>query len=248
MMDADGAFVGQVCHIEAAEEGGERFNALMSNEDRRAVSNLMLMCYAHHVKTNDVAAFPVEKLREMKADHERRFSNPDRAMLATLTDWTNADTPKLPLTLAGLNDTLQWRLTSDDLLEPLAEVIEYTERFKKVPIETRMFLRAVIERAWKMRDEPVVVDKGWGVKISLDDIQDALRLGDDALSRSIKALANYRLGDLDQIDGEFGDQHAIRIADIGQGVSWMAVAEYCEAKALSLGVLTDDLDFSRLDG
>ena len=56
MMNGDGVFIGQVCHIEAAEEAGERFNLAMSNEDRRAFSNLMLMCYEHHQITNDVTA------------------------------------------------------------------------------------------------------------------------------------------------------------------------------------------------
>ena len=31
MMNAEGVFVGQVCHIEAAEVGGERFNPSMTN-------------------------------------------------------------------------------------------------------------------------------------------------------------------------------------------------------------------------
>ena len=50
MMNAGGVFIGQVCHIEAAEEGGERFRGSMTNEQRRAVSNLMLMCYANIIK------------------------------------------------------------------------------------------------------------------------------------------------------------------------------------------------------
>ena len=74
MMDIQGDFIGQLCHIEAAEEGGERFNASMTNEERRAVANLMLMCYPHHVKTNDVTEYTVEVLQKFKSDHERRFS------------------------------------------------------------------------------------------------------------------------------------------------------------------------------
>jgi hypothetical protein len=44
MMDQDGVFVVQICHIEAAETGGERFHASMSNESRRSIKNLMLIC------------------------------------------------------------------------------------------------------------------------------------------------------------------------------------------------------------
>src|ERR1035437_1886650 len=73
MMNEQGVFVGQVCHIEGAEEGGERFNPRMSNEERRAAANLMLMCYEHHTVTNDFETYAVEVLRRYKSDHETRF-------------------------------------------------------------------------------------------------------------------------------------------------------------------------------
>jgi len=53
----------------------------------------MLMCYEHHKVTNDVKKFTVPRLRKMKRDHERRFADPDRAILAQLKDWTLADEP-----------------------------------------------------------------------------------------------------------------------------------------------------------
>src|SRR5262245_61632545 len=58
MMNEDGDFVGQICHIAAAETGGERFNPKMTNEARRSIENLMLMCYEHHVVTNSFRKVP----------------------------------------------------------------------------------------------------------------------------------------------------------------------------------------------
>jgi hypothetical protein len=84
MIDADGNFIGQICHIEAAEKGGERFNASMTNEDRTAFDNLMLMCYKHHIVTNEVLRYTVPKLEKMKADHEATFSDPAGAMAKVL--------------------------------------------------------------------------------------------------------------------------------------------------------------------
>ena len=248
MMDADGLFVGQVCHIEAAEPGGERFNASMTNEERRAVSNLLLMCYPHHIKTNDLNAFPVRKLRDMKADHERRFSHPDRAMLLQLQDWTDTDIPKEPTSLRRFNVVVGWRLTDVELEEPLAELTAHITKFRTVPIETRRFLGAVVARAHKMRDQPVVNRRGFGVKIALDDILSALRLSDEAAGRSVTALSNYGLGDFHEVENEgFGPQYAIRIRDIGESWGWMEIAAYCESEAIDLAALIDDLDFSRLD-
>ena len=66
-------FIGQICHIEAAELGGERFNATQSDEQRRSYGNLFLLCYPHHVETNDVELYRTELLQQMKAEHEALF-------------------------------------------------------------------------------------------------------------------------------------------------------------------------------
>tara|TARA_A200000113_G_scaffold206009_1_gene202685 strand:- start:716 stop:1552 length:837 start_codon:yes stop_codon:yes gene_type:complete len=63
-------FIAQVCHIEAASEGGERFNPDKTDEENRHYNNLLLMCYAHHVETNDVITYNVEALMEIKKTHE----------------------------------------------------------------------------------------------------------------------------------------------------------------------------------
>ena len=39
LIDRHGNFVAEVCHTEAAEPGGQRFNTGMSNEDRRHRDN-----------------------------------------------------------------------------------------------------------------------------------------------------------------------------------------------------------------
>lgn len=49
LVDEKGNFVGEVCHIEAAMPGGERFNPNMTNKERRSYDNLLLMCHHHYV-------------------------------------------------------------------------------------------------------------------------------------------------------------------------------------------------------
>jgi len=68
-----GTYVGELCHICAALEGGERFDPTQTNEERRQFENLLLMCHDHHIVTNDVAMFPVERMHQIKADHELKF-------------------------------------------------------------------------------------------------------------------------------------------------------------------------------
>lgn len=63
-------FIGQLCHIEAAMPGGPRYNEGQTDEERRAYENLLLLCYPHHIETNDDDEYPVEKLQDIKQRHE----------------------------------------------------------------------------------------------------------------------------------------------------------------------------------
>ena len=65
-----------ICHIEAAEEGGERYNPNSNDEERRSFKNLILLCPNHHKVTDDVQTYTVEVLREMKEVHEAKMLNP----------------------------------------------------------------------------------------------------------------------------------------------------------------------------
>lgn len=70
LLNADGTYIAELCHIEAAEPGGQRYNPTQSDEERRSPANLLFLCHEHHKQTNDVTLFPAERLREMKRAHE----------------------------------------------------------------------------------------------------------------------------------------------------------------------------------
>ena len=65
-----------ICHIEAAEEGGQRYNPNSNDEERRDFENLILLCPNHHKLTDDVQTYTVDVLREMKKTHEDKMRNP----------------------------------------------------------------------------------------------------------------------------------------------------------------------------
>jgi hypothetical protein len=79
----DGTYVGELCHICAAEEGGERFDPRQTNEERRGFDNLLLMCHDHHVFTNDTSEYPKERMLEIKSNHEQRFARGLASMMET---------------------------------------------------------------------------------------------------------------------------------------------------------------------
>lgn len=67
--------VSKICHIEAASSEGPRFNAAMTDDDRRHYSNLILLCDECHSiidnKENE-ERYPVELLKEWKSAHEAK--------------------------------------------------------------------------------------------------------------------------------------------------------------------------------
>lgn len=249
MMDAEGTFIGQVCHIEAAEEDGERFNAVMTNEARRQAANLMLMCYPHHQKTNDVATYTVAKLRKIKSDHEKRFSHPDRAILEKLTDWTEADEPSHAANLIRLDATLGWGNSPSELAEAAVELQAYVERLRNVPIDLRRFAGAVAKRSIKMEHSGAVRTGLGGVSILVSDLKGAFRLGERAIGDRANQLNAYGIGHIDMIDTDLGPKPAVRIRGLKSGWPlWMDLVRFCELESEPLEAFTDDLDFGRLDG
>lgn len=72
LVNAKNQFVGQVCHIEAASPGGARYNTRQTDEQRRDYQNLILLCYAHHIETNEETEYPVGVLKDFKHKHESK--------------------------------------------------------------------------------------------------------------------------------------------------------------------------------
>lgn len=75
VIDSYGDVRVQICHIESAEKGGQRFNPNMSNEDRRSFDNLILLCSNHHDETNNVINFPTVVMRGIKQKSMDTFIN-----------------------------------------------------------------------------------------------------------------------------------------------------------------------------
>lgn len=76
LVEDDDKFIAQVCHIEAAEEGGPRYNPSMTDEGRKSTKNLIVLCYRHHINIdNDMDLYTVKCLQDMKHNHESKFAD-----------------------------------------------------------------------------------------------------------------------------------------------------------------------------
>jgi tetratricopeptide (TPR) repeat protein len=68
-----GKVTGHICHIKARSPGGPRYDPEQSDEERHGFDNLVLMCPAHHdVIDADAEIYTVERLWEIKREHEER--------------------------------------------------------------------------------------------------------------------------------------------------------------------------------
>ena len=245
MMDEDGVFIGQVCHIEAAETGGPRFNPLMTNEERRAASNLVLMCYEHHKVTNDESTYTTQRLADIKRDHERHFSAAHLAILQRLTDWTTTNEPQFVRNLGRINQVLDFGLSDDDLLESVREVNDHIETLRNIPIEVRTFIGAIANRLHLMRDSNAVQNH---TELLASDFRDAHGVADSTLSEILAQLRAYGVGGYVEFHSDLGVFDGIRINDLPSGWPiWVDIAAFCKKTATPIETFVESLDFSPLD-
>jgi len=73
--EGSGKVTGRICHIKAESPGGPRYDAEQSEKKRHEFDNLVLMCPNHHdVIDSDVETYTVQKLLEIKTQHEARYA------------------------------------------------------------------------------------------------------------------------------------------------------------------------------
>ncbi len=77
----------QIAHIRGANTNSPRYDTSMSDDERRAFSNLILLCTPHHTIVDRLHPddYPIEVLTEWKTGHERD-AGIDQGALATMTD------------------------------------------------------------------------------------------------------------------------------------------------------------------
>lgn len=151
LIDENNLFVGQVCHIEAAESGGERYNPVQTDEQRRNYENLILLCYRHHVVTNDTGLFTVDRLRRMKSEHEAKYSSgafaPDDRVLCALA----ADMERYWAKVGYLHEHAH---TAGEFKAP----VKATASFDEVAADAREALQQLTSLSRHLQNDPLYED------------------------------------------------------------------------------------------
>jgi hypothetical protein len=138
IFDDNNLFIAQLCHIEAISPNGQRYNPNKTDEEINSYDNLLFLCYRHHKVTDNVALFPVQRLKEIKDNHEAKFKeisyNYPQEVLTNLENeienyWTLIDKlhsehiiPELAVPIDVNNDIISLITEINDNLKYLKEV------------------------------------------------------------------------------------------------------------------------------
>ncbi|MBY7740128.1 hypothetical protein [Paenibacillus polymyxa] len=234
MIDGNGNFIGQVCHIEAAMPGGERFNPKQTNEDRREFSNLMLMCYEHHIVTNDVSNYTVKKLKNIKKNHEEKYLSAVNNILNSVTDKTKSNKFTYANSCTKLVNAWGWNLSVEEqkaLVDDLNETLNNS--LNKLPQETRELLVVMIERCREQKVYLHEISKVTGISLS-------------KMKEDIDLLIRYKIIDEPESD-DYSNYYITFKLIKKEWEFWDDLNDTCNNCNISLEELIIGLDFSLLD-
>ncbi|MBO0134076.1 hypothetical protein [Agrobacterium burrii] len=238
LVDETGAMLGKIAHIHAAEKGGPRFLASMTNEQRRGLDNLMLVCGKHH----DIIDYPgnVEvyndvALRKFKAEHEGRFRGAERQLIEQVSDTTQATLPTYPKTLKRLGEVFGVTEMMDHE-EEVEGVRIFIDKLKVLPLEQRAF---AVEVARRMR----LLD---AEKLLVEDVTGAFHIGSTKLKNHMRVLERHVLGCINE--GHNYQEYFVELFDRKPGGNpWIEMLDFCDRVGVSIDTLVYDLDFSQYD-
>lgn len=143
LLDDMGTLHGEIAHIEGVKPGSARFNARMTNEERRAAPNLVLMCPIHHNSVDDpkrIGEFSVERLREIKADHESKYRNAINALSRKVGDVTDGSRAVYPTNLLAIPDAADPEILDTNL----AHLRTFLDLLSNVPPAARELLALIL--------------------------------------------------------------------------------------------------------
>jgi len=234
ILNDKGNLVGQVCHIEAAMPGGERFNPDQTNEDRRAFSNLILLCYDHHIETNKEDIYTVKRLKKMKENHEKKFSDATEKLLAsTVSDMTLLQDYEYCSNLNKINKVLGWGNSQAELLEvvPLFNSL-LDKRLRKLTPNIRSLFSVMVARAE-------------GSEINLNEVSEVTGTSLNEMVNAVAILKRYGL-----ITEPEENEYSLPVTyfvEYDMWDMWYEIKKFSEQSLIPLNDIITDMQFSLFD-
>lgn len=251
IIDRAGVVVGHVCHIEAAMPDGARFNEHQTNEQRRALSNLMLMCAGHHAQIDSKQHepnWPVPRLQKMKEDHEKKFKGLDNSLQQAFqngyVDTTDSLAPTSAHSFAEFERLLpDCKVRPAEAVKRRKQIAAYVDKMGKVPDEERNFMAGVIRRALKLDSHCETVC------VHVEDIKGVFKIGHGRIKSLGDALARYGVGCVDfyPLRNEDRDAPHVMVSNPADVILWADIFEFCTKCGCDLDDFVLRLKFGLLD-
>jgi hypothetical protein len=225
----------------------------MTNEERRGRANLMLMCHDHHVETDAVDEFHVQRLREIKVGHEEAFSGEPpplgeaaleaavaEIVASDIVDRTDRVELHLPQTLSSFGEILKLDLTREELRGSIALAEPRLRALRRVPVDARSVFAIVIDRGFDHRDD---------LAVPAHEIESATGLDSVELTNHVQTLARYGLASFEEDYDPTWSATVVLICThpIDGWEFWSHVKAFCERAEVELKPLINELRFDLLD-
>lgn len=239
LFDNKNNFIAQIVHIEGVK--GERFNESMTNEDRRSVNNLMLMCYPHHIATNDEEKFTVAFMKRYKSEHEGKFTEKLNEAYQIISD--NADIFILrPVTGLKYIDTILDLIQEDKVVydQFINGFSSLSQSIYKLPIPERMLLNIIVTRG----NTSPVGEYEKGLCVLYEEAKSASGLSLDDFKSKLQVLEHHEFISVYEDDKVWW----IDAYKVSGSWNYLAILKYfCEGGKINLENILVHLDFSLLN-
>lgn len=235
ILNDKGNVVGQICHIEAAMPGGERFNPNQTNEDRRQASNLLLLCYEHHIETNDVEAFPVERMQSIKKAHEQTYGDVANKLFSTIVDQTQHQGYQYCTTLKSFYKFMNWKYIEEDAKGNANVFNKLVDDLRELSPETRAIFKIMLQR-----------QKPQSTYINIEELPGVTGVADQTISMHIRILEEKNF--IEELDyNDRGLLISYFVQWDGLWDIWRDIREYTRLSGVTLEEIIDNMNFSLLD-
>lgn len=245
----EGRFGAHVCHIESPVKGGPRFNPNMTNEERRAPSNLMLLCYDHHAEIDDVnnlRKFSTRRLREMKDAHEWRFINPASVISASeqFKDWDQTDMLVPPKNLHRFIKQRQYLLKDEEEWRSfIAPIQDAVRRLAKTPFQSRAVFELICEKIAEQIEQDVLPRPE---HLNEMVFRTGLRLTHQEVMEYSTILQNYQLAGFEYED-LLPHERYLFVYTVEEYPFFIEVVRFAKAMGIEPSTYFNSLNFSSLD-
>ncbi|TLS45651.1 hypothetical protein FE633_12800 [Streptomyces montanus] len=148
-----GGYFGEIAHIRAAEKGGPRFDPAMTNNQRRHIDNLVLLCVKHHQLIDDAettARFDRAALEDIKRRHEDRIRRVLQAMERAEQQYVDRTRTQTVVHCSTLERMYGSELDEDDRRGTAESVNKIADQMRRAALAARQLLCQVLEEGGEL--------------------------------------------------------------------------------------------------